>query len=70
MNVWIPAPDETAAVQSLLQQGWAVTAGARFRIRSGPGVRVTVSMLEPKEARALARAIAETVRPRSLSASA
>nr|WBO76683.1 aminotransferase class I/II-fold pyridoxal phosphate-dependent enzyme [Streptomyces sp. SBE_14.2] len=63
MNVWIPVPDETGAVSRLLHAGWAVAPGARFRLTSGPGMRVTVSTLRDAEVRPLADAIALAVRP-------
>jgi DNA-binding transcriptional MocR family regulator len=63
MNVWIPVPDETGVVARLLQSGWAVAPGARFRMNSSPGVRVTVSPLDVGEVPALADAIADAVRP-------
>lgn len=63
MNVWIPVPDETAAVTRLLAAGWAVAPGARFRLSSGPGIRVTVSPLAPAETAVLADAVAAAVRP-------
>ncbi|MFF9815782.1 aminotransferase class I/II-fold pyridoxal phosphate-dependent enzyme [Streptomyces sp. NPDC014006] len=58
LNVWIPVPDETGAVARLLQDGWAVAPGARFRMGAAPGIRVTVSTLPEGEAAALATAIA------------
>ncbi|MGW0767442.1 aminotransferase class I/II-fold pyridoxal phosphate-dependent enzyme [Streptomyces sp. NPDC002676] len=63
MNVWIPVPDETGALARLLQSGWAVAPGARFRISSPPGVRITVSTLTPEDIAALAEAVAAAVRP-------
>lgn len=63
MNVWVPVPDETGAVSRLLHAGWAVAPGARFRLASGPGTRVTVSTLREDEVRPLADAIAMAVRP-------
>lgn len=63
MNIWVPVPDETGAVTRLLQSGWAVAPGARFRLASPPGVRVTVSPLDVGELPALADAIADAVRP-------
>ncbi|WP_284580628.1 aminotransferase class I/II-fold pyridoxal phosphate-dependent enzyme [Streptomyces sp. 2P-4] len=63
LNVWVPAADEAGAVARMLAAGWAVAPGSRFRVRSGPGVRVTVSGLEPAEAPALAEALAAAVRP-------
>ncbi|MEU1851116.1 aminotransferase class I/II-fold pyridoxal phosphate-dependent enzyme [Streptomyces sp. NPDC019990] len=63
MNVWVPVPDETGAVARLLHAGWAVAPGARFRMGSPPGVRVTVSTLAGQEAEALADAIASALGP-------
>jgi DNA-binding transcriptional MocR family regulator len=63
MNVWVPVPDETGAVARLLQSGWAVAPGARFRVASPPGVRVTVSPLAGGDILPLADAIADAVRP-------
>lgn len=57
MNVWVPVPDETGAVARLLHSGWAVAPGARFRLNTGPGVRVTVSGLAGGEVAAVADAI-------------
>ncbi|WP_431950314.1 aminotransferase class I/II-fold pyridoxal phosphate-dependent enzyme [Actinacidiphila sp. bgisy167] len=63
MNVWVPVPDETGAVAGLLQAGWAVAPGARFRLASPPGIRVTVSPVTVDEVPALADAVAAAVRP-------
>jgi len=70
LNVWIPVPEEAAAVQQLLAAGYAVSAGERFRIESGPAIRVTISRLPPPAAPALAEAIAGALRPRRRSAAA
>lgn len=63
LNVWIPVPDETGAVARLLHAGWAVAPGARFRLTSPPGIRVTVSTLGPAEAARLAAEIARAAGP-------
>ncbi|WP_432169671.1 aminotransferase class I/II-fold pyridoxal phosphate-dependent enzyme [Streptomyces sp. 1222.5] len=63
MNVWVPVPDETGAVARLLQAGWAVAPGARFRLASPPGIRITVSPLTPEDIAPLAAAVATAVRP-------
>lgn len=63
MNVWVPVPDETGAVSALLQAGWAVAPGARFRLDSPPGIRITVSPVAAGEVPALADAVAAAVRP-------
>lgn len=62
MNVWVPVPDETGAVTRLLRAGWAVAPGARFRIASPPGVRLTVSALAAHEAGTVADVLAAAVR--------
>lgn len=63
MNVWVPVPDETGAVAGLLQRGWAVAPGARFRVRSAPGIRLTVSSLALADIQPLADAVAAVLRP-------
>ncbi|MEU0006067.1 aminotransferase class I/II-fold pyridoxal phosphate-dependent enzyme [Streptomyces sp. NPDC006314] len=63
MNVWVPVPDETGAVARLLQAGWAVAPGARFRLASPPGIRITVSTLTAEDIAPLADAVAAAVRP-------
>lgn len=63
LNVWIPVPDETHVVQALREQGWAITPGAPFRLRSQPAIRVTISTLQLDEGAALAAAIAAALSP-------
>jgi DNA-binding transcriptional MocR family regulator len=62
LNVWIPVPDEATSVAFLLQKGWAVAPGTRFRQASPPGIRVTVGALDedgiPRFADSLAEALA------------
>jgi DNA-binding transcriptional MocR family regulator len=53
-NIWVPVPDEARCVQGLLDLGWGVTAGERFRLKSPPAVRVTIAELLPAEADAFA----------------
>lgn len=65
MNVWVPVPDETGAVARLLQAGWAVAPGARFRIASPPGVRLTVSALGADDIGPVADAFAAATEPMS-----
>ncbi len=61
LNVWVPVPDETVAITRLLGAGWAAAPGTRFRIRTGPGIRITVADLVADEIEPLADAIAEAV---------
>ncbi|WP_312018770.1 aminotransferase class I/II-fold pyridoxal phosphate-dependent enzyme [Streptomyces sp. I05A-00742] len=55
LNVWVPVRDESAVVNGLRTHGWWVAAGARFRIDTAPGVRITVTDLVPEDAARLAR---------------
>ncbi|OBG36940.1 aminotransferase class I/II-fold pyridoxal phosphate-dependent enzyme [Mycobacterium sp. E3198] len=61
LNVWVPVPDETVAITRLLASGWAAAPGTRFRIRTAPGIRVTVADLSADEIDPLADAIAGAV---------
>ncbi|MFJ3583606.1 aminotransferase class I/II-fold pyridoxal phosphate-dependent enzyme [Streptomyces sp. NPDC090127] len=63
MNVWVPVSDETGAVTRLLGAGWAVAPGARFRLDTGPAVRLTVSGLRAADIEPLADAIALAAGP-------
>ncbi|MFB7517326.1 aminotransferase class I/II-fold pyridoxal phosphate-dependent enzyme [Streptomyces sp. NPDC056144] len=58
MNVWVPVADETGAVARLLAAGWAVAPGARFRMETGPAVRLTVSGLAREDVETLGEAVA------------
>ena len=62
LNVWIPVAHESAVAQSLLGRGWAVNAGDRYRIASGPAIRVTIATLDPKDAVRLADDLAAVLR--------
>ncbi|WP_329396983.1 aminotransferase class I/II-fold pyridoxal phosphate-dependent enzyme [Streptomyces melanogenes] len=61
MNLWVPVRDESAVVNGLRSRGWWVAAGARFRIASGAGVRITSAGLKPAEAARLAADFAEVL---------
>ncbi|MFG2565689.1 aminotransferase class I/II-fold pyridoxal phosphate-dependent enzyme [Streptomyces sp. NPDC048567] len=63
MNVWVPVSDETGAVARLLQAGWAVAPGARFRIAAPQAVRITVSPLTDADLGPLADAVAQAAGP-------
>ncbi|MBV6699020.1 aminotransferase class I/II-fold pyridoxal phosphate-dependent enzyme [Kitasatospora aureofaciens] len=58
LNVWVPVPDETSALAALVQRGWVAAPGARYRIQSPPGIRITTAGLEPADARQLAEDLA------------
>lgn len=65
LAVWVPVADEPAMTTALLQRGWAVGPGERFRIASPPGIRVGIGTLTEAEASRLAADIAGCMRPRA-----
>jgi DNA-binding transcriptional MocR family regulator len=58
MNVWVQVREEAPIVRALLDAGWLVLAGEHFRIRTPPGIRITVSTLQDGEAEEIAGVIA------------
>ena len=42
LNVWVPVDDEATVVAGMLRAGYAIQSGARFRIASEPGVRLSI----------------------------
>jgi len=61
LNVWIPVLQEAATVAGMLERGWAITAGERWRIRTGPAVRITISTLGDEEVEIVAKDLAEVL---------
>ncbi|WP_188037509.1 aminotransferase class I/II-fold pyridoxal phosphate-dependent enzyme, partial [Actinotalea sp. JY-7885] len=61
VNVWVPVRDETRAVTALRDRGVAVAPGARFRLASPPGVRITVGPLGEDDVEPLAALVAEAL---------
>ncbi|MDG4769921.1 aminotransferase class I/II-fold pyridoxal phosphate-dependent enzyme [Solwaraspora sp. WMMD792] len=66
LNVWVPVTDETHVVTALQTAGFTVSAGARHRLRSAPGIRITVSGLDEDRAGELAAAVRDALRPAGL----
>jgi DNA-binding transcriptional MocR family regulator len=62
LGVWVPLDEEVATVQSLLERGWAVSPGERYRFHTPPGIRITTTDLRSTEADQLAAAILAVVR--------
>ena len=58
LNVWVPVPDEVAALRRLAEAGWSAAPGRRFRITSGPAVRISIGSMRPGEATEIAAALA------------
>jgi DNA-binding transcriptional MocR family regulator len=66
LHAWIPVREEGFAVRHLLEAGYAVRAGERFRLRTPPAVRVTTAELRPTEVEPLADALVEAAASQSL----
>ena len=67
MNVWVPADDEARVVAGMQRRGYAIRSGARFRLASPPGVRISVAATpEPVLAEAAAALVAVLDRSRSV----
>lgn len=64
LTTWVPVADETGVVGGLLERGWAVSPGARFRIASPPGIRIACAALEPDRAPDFAAALADCINQR------
>lgn len=54
LAVWLPVADEPGITSALLDRGWAVAPGERFRIAAPPAIRIATSTLIRPEAEALA----------------
>lgn len=70
LNVWIALREESAVVQSLMQRGWAVQAGERYRLKSSPAIRVTIAALDEGDAVRFATDLAAATASGSRSSSA
>jgi DNA-binding transcriptional MocR family regulator len=62
LTTWIPVGDEHGVTAGLLDAGWAVLPGERFRVSSAPGMRIAFSTLREEEAPPLAAALARSLR--------
>jgi len=63
LNVWIPVREETPVVQALMAGGWAVQAGERYRLTTGPAIRITIAALETEDAECIAEELARILAP-------
>ena len=66
LHAWIPVREEAFAVRHLLDAGYAVLPGERFRLRTPPAVRVTTAQMLPAEVEPLADALVEAAAGQSL----
>lgn len=63
LNVWIPVADERVPLRRLLEAGWALSPGERFRMNSPPALRVTTTTLRPDEAERFADDLTAALQP-------
>lgn len=66
LTAWVPVPDEHAVVAGMLERGYAVSPGERFRIESPSGVRIAFASLTESEAPAVAAAFGQILHQRSV----
>ena len=66
LHAWIPVREEAFAARHLLDAGYAVLAGERFRLRTPPAIRVTTAVLLPAEVEPLADALVDAARGQTL----
>jgi DNA-binding transcriptional MocR family regulator len=66
LNVWIPVSGEADVVRGLVDRGFCVRAGARYRLQSPPAIRVTITELQPQKAADLAEALREVLGERTV----
>lgn len=59
VNLWLPVKNEAVMVERMTTRGYRVQAGQPFRLRSGPGIRISVGNLPVEEADAVAGALAD-----------
>lgn len=70
LNVWVEVGDEAAVMATLLQRGWVVAPGARYRLAGGaPAIRITSAALTAAECDRLAGDLADVLSPPAASRS-
>lgn len=63
LNVWVTLDEEAETTQALLQAGWAVAPGERYRLEAPPAIRVTAAALMRLEAEQFAADLARILAP-------
>ncbi len=61
LNVWVEVADEAEVVAGMQQRGFAVRSGTRFRLGSGPAIRVSTASTDVDTLESAARALIEVV---------
>lgn len=60
VNLWLGVRDEAAIVERMAHRGYAIQGGQPFRLRSSPGVRLSIGNMPVPEALAIAAALRES----------
>lgn len=63
LNLWVPVPDETAAVVSLRDAGYAVAPGRSYSLRGEQAIRISTGRLDEAQADRVAEAVAASADP-------
>jgi DNA-binding transcriptional MocR family regulator len=64
LNVWVPVSEEAGVMAALLQRGWVVAPGIRYRLgESTPAIRITSATLTASESLRLADDLAVVLLP-------
>ncbi len=61
LTTWVPVADEPGVVGGLLERGWAVSPGERFRVASPPGIRIAYAALDTDQASPFAAALSACI---------
>ncbi|HET9657117.1 MAG TPA: aminotransferase class I/II-fold pyridoxal phosphate-dependent enzyme [Kineosporiaceae bacterium] len=61
LTLWVPVPQEAAVAQAALASGVAVRPGEGYRLRSGPGIRLSTATLDTSLAGPAADILAEAI---------
>jgi DNA-binding transcriptional MocR family regulator len=70
LNVWVEVAEEAETVRALMQAGWAVAPGERYRMESRPALRVTSAALREGEPEAFGEDLAGILQPQTRTHSA
>ncbi len=64
LNVWLSVPEEAAVLGAMLQRGWVLAPGSRYRLAPGtPAIRITTAALSPPDSDRLAGDLAAVLTP-------
>lgn len=62
VNLWLSVKNEAVMVERMTARGYTVQAGQPFRLRAGPGLRISIGNLPAEDADTVAQALADSTR--------